>query len=178
MDRSSRLQGFHWTWLAGLASLAATILIVSACGTSATPAISAATGSGLPIDKSTPSTSGGLTLYALTSPVPPPYPVNASPGAHPAILPSGGGLTPDAIKVLTIAALQVSLADYRTSTGAYPPTLVALYPGSEPLGAGGQPIPQSGLADYSYSMTGSSGYTLSASISDGTTYTVRSPVGP
>jgi hypothetical protein len=90
---------------------------------------------------------------------------------------SGSQFRPDAIRILDVAALQVSLSRYWAGSGRYPDTLAALFPTWAPLGPDGQPLASPPLdpetrAPYAYSaVRGGLDYRLSARLSNGHTYT-------
>jgi len=89
---------------------------------------------------------------------------------------TGPGFRPDAIRILDVAALEVSLSRYRAGNGRYPDTLAALFPKYAPLGLDGRPLASPPLdpetkAPYPYSdVRGGLDYRLSARLSNGHTY--------
>ncbi len=92
---------------------------------------------------------------------------------------ASSGFTPDAVRVLTVTALQLSLARYQADQGTYPASLAALFPAYAPTGPDGQPLaaPPTPQQGYSYTSTGSS-YTLSVVLASGASYIVHAPEGP
>ena len=114
---------------------------------------------------------------ALTSP-PPAQPAGLADPDTPAYQP-GSGFTPDAVRVLTVTVLRLSLEQYRAATGSYPADLAALYPAYAPMGPGGTPMaaPPSSSDGYAYGASGS-GYTLSVQLASGQSYATTNPTGP
>lgn len=118
------------------------------------------------------------------SPFPSPIALTSPPASHaPAIgdpdtplYVDGQGFSPDAIRVLTVTALSLSLERYRADVGEYPVNLVSLFPAYAPPGPDGLPMtfPLSPPDAYVYARAGST-YTLSVVLATGDTYTVTSP---
>ncbi len=110
----------------------------------------------------------------LTSPPPQP-PAGLADPSTPAWQPSTG-FTPDAVRVLTVAALQVSLEHYRAQHGAYPTSLTALFPADAPIGQDGKPMtaPPPAADGYRYAGGGST-YRLSVVLASGQAYVVGPP---
>lgn len=114
---------------------------------------------------------------ALTSPPPSPGPQLGDPNT-PAYQ-EDAGFTPDAVRVITVTVLQVSLEQYRDVMGAYPESLAELFPTYAPAGPDGRPMtgPPRPADGYTYTQFGST-YNLSVVLADGSTYTVTAPVAP
>jgi len=92
---------------------------------------------------------------------------------------AASGFTPDAVRVLTMTVLQLSLERYHDDLGAYPTTLGALFPTYAPPGPDGQPLTGPPSVADGYSYTWSSGtYSLSVVLAGGERYTVSSPGTP
>lgn len=113
----------------------------------------------------------------LTSPPPQP-PADLADPSTPAYEASSG-FTPDAVRVLTVLSLQLSLDRYRSEHGAYPSALTALFPADAPLGQDGRPItgPPSQADGYTYTGGGAT-YTLSVILASNQAYTVHPPEEP
>jgi hypothetical protein len=75
-------------------------------------------------------------LIVLTSPAPQP-PAGLADPSTPAYQASSG-FTPDAVRVLTVFSLQLSLERYLSEHGAYPTSLAALFPADAPIGQDGK----------------------------------------
>jgi hypothetical protein len=52
---------------------------------------------------------------------------------------STSGLSPDAVRIFDIMALQASLLSYRIAEGSYPPSIEALFPTYSPIDSSGKP---------------------------------------
>jgi hypothetical protein len=91
----------------------------------------------------------------------------------------GGGFTPDAARILTVASLQLALEHYRADQDSYPASLANLFPTYAPLGRDGKTMlgPPAASDGYTYMTTGSS-YTLSVVMANGQAYTVQAPERP
>jgi len=113
----------------------------------------------------------------LTSPRPQPLAGLADPST-PAYQ-AGTGFTPDAVRVLTVLSLQLSLERYQSEHGAYPTGLAALFPADAPLGQDGKPMtgPPSTADGYTYS-GGGTAYMLSVVLASGQAYTLHPPAEP
>jgi hypothetical protein len=113
-------------------------------------------------------------MAILTSPPPPPEAGLVDPNT-PAYAPATG-FTPDAVKVLTVASLQIGLERYRAALGSYPASLDALFPSYAPIGQDGRPMsgPPAAADGYAYAGGGSS-YRLSVPLASGLTYQVEGP---
>jgi hypothetical protein len=94
---------------------------------------------------------------------------------------SKGSLAPDARRVLTVMALQLSLEEFRQAKGQYPDSLTELFPDYAPLDEQGQPMtsvptdPQTG--DYGYTRQGDT-YQLSVTTSKGEYQVTGNGAGP
>ena len=115
---------------------------------------------------------------ALTSPPPAP-PAGLADAGTPAYRP-GSGFTPDAVRVLTVTVLRLSLEQYRAATGSYPAMLAELFPRYAPNGPDGRPMarPPSVADGYVYLASSVSAYTLSVRLASGQSYTTANPAGP
>ncbi|HEX7613147.1 MAG TPA: FHA domain-containing protein, partial [Candidatus Limnocylindrales bacterium] len=89
------------------------------------------------------------------------------------------GFSPDAVRILTVVSMELSLEKYGSEKGSYPSTLAELFPADAPLGRDGQPMagPPAAADGYTYSGGGSS-YTLSVTMAGGQAFTVTPPGGP
>jgi hypothetical protein len=112
----------------------------------------------------------------LTSP--PPQPISGLADPTTPAYQASSGFTPDAVRVITVLSLQVSLERYRSQHGAYPSKLAALFPADAPLGPNGKSMtkPPSTNDGYTYS-GGGAAYTLSVVLASGQTYTVHPQAG-
>ena len=91
---------------------------------------------------------------------------------------AASGFTPDAVRVLTVTVLQLSLERYHDDVGTYPTTLDALFPSYAPAGPDGQPMSGPPAVTDGYSYTGSGDtYTLSVVLAGGAPYVVTAPAG-
>ncbi len=188
--RARRGRARCWRGVSAWSGLVLLALLVAACGSTASPTPRGSTSSSLPTalpatasvvptsatTSAAPASAGasaGLTVV-LTSPPPRP-PAGLADPSTPAWQPSTG-FTPDAVRVLTVTALQVSLAHYRAQHGAYPTTLIALFPADAPIGQDGQPMsgPPPASDGYRYAGGGST-YRLSVVLASGQTYVVGPP---
>ena len=89
------------------------------------------------------------------------------------------GFTPDAVRVLTVTVLQLSLERYHDDVGAYPTTLDALFPGYAPPGPDSRPMTAPPAVADGYTYTGSGDtYTLSVVLAGGAPYVMTAPVAP
>lgn len=131
--------------------------------------------------------SAGPTATPDGSPFPSPIALTSPPASHgPGIgdpntplYVAGQGFTPDAVRVLTVTALSLSLERYHAAVGSYPGSLDALFPTYAPPGPDGQPMtgPPAPADGYTYTGSGAT-YSLSVVLAGGSTYTVTSPGTP
>ena len=91
----------------------------------------------------------------------------------------GSGFSPDAVRVLTVTVLSLSLERYRADLGSYPTSLDALFPAYAPSGPDGRPmaVPPSSADGYTYTASGDT-YTLSVVLAGGDTASVTGPEPP
>ena len=169
------------------ASVRCRVLIVltiglAGCASPATPTPSVSGSASLPSPQPSESASPAAVtttplpsgIAVLTSPPPPPAAGLADPNT-PAYAP-GTGFTPDAVKVLTIASLQIGLERYRAALGSYPRSLDALFPSYAPIGQDGRPMSGPPAAADGYAYTGGgSHYRLSVLLASGLTDQVEGP---
>ena len=115
---------------------------------------------------------------ALTSPPASQVPAGLADPSTPAYQ-VGSGFTPDAVRVLTVTVLRLSLEQYRAAHGSYPADLSALFPDDAPTGAGGTPMasPPSAADGYTYTTTGDVD-TLAVVLASGQSYTTSNPREP
>ncbi len=160
-----RRRGRLWAGVASVAVLAIAAVVVGAVAL------------WLPAGTPDPSVLSDPGAVALTSP-PAPQPAGLADSDTPAYDPDTG-FTPDAIRVLTVTVLRLSLEEYRAATGAYPADLSALYPAYAPSGPDGAPMagPPPAADGYAYRAAGS-GYTLSVALASGQAYTTTDPMEP
>jgi hypothetical protein len=125
---------------------------------------------------------------AVGTPFPSPIALTSPPASH---VPSGladpmtpayragSGFTPDAVRVLTVTVLRLSLEQYKSANGTYPPDLAALFPAFAPKGPDGKPMagPPAGADGYAYSASGAA-YTLAVVLASGQSYTTSNPTEP
>jgi hypothetical protein len=90
------------------------------------------------------------------------------------------GFEPDAVRILTVTSIRISLEEYRAAHGAYPASLDVLFPTFAPRGQSGQVMASLPPASdgYTYVQTGATSYTLTVRLSNGQTYSVTAPEGP
>lgn len=160
-----RRRGRRWAAAASVALLAIAVVVVGVVALQ------------LPAGTPDPSVLPDPGAVALTSP-PPTQPVGLADPDTPAYDP-GTGFSPDAIRVLTVTVLRLSLEEFRAATGAYPADLYALFPAYAPAGPDGTPIagPPPAAEGYVYHAAGS-GYTLSVQLASGQAYTTTNPTDP
>jgi hypothetical protein len=115
---------------------------------------------------------------ALTSPPASQIPAGLADPSTPAYQ-AASGFTPDAVRVLTVTVLRLSLEQYRVAHGSYPANLSALFPEYAPPGSDGTPMtgPPSAADGYTYATDGSA-YTLSVVLASGRSYTTSNPTEP
>jgi hypothetical protein len=122
--------------------------------------------------------SPSASLIVLTSPSASQVPVGLADPITPAYQ-TGSGFTPDAVRVLTVTVLRLSLEQYKSANGTYPPDLAALFPAFAPNGPDGKPMagPPASADGYAYSASGT-GYTLAVVLTSGQSYTTSNPTEP
>ena len=142
------------------AAVVAVACLLAACQPSPSPTAT---------DAVSPSSGPSSQLLVLTSPRPP-LPSGMADPSTPAWQPSSG-FTPDAVRVLTVTALRLSLEKYRAAKGSYPADLTSLFPAYAPDGPDGKPMaePPAASDGYAYGASGA-GYTLSVRLASGQSY--------
>ena len=115
---------------------------------------------------------------ALTSPPASRGPAGLADPSTPAYQ-TGSGFTPDAVRVLNVTVLRLSLEQYRAAHGSYPANLSGLFPDYAPMGRDGAPMasPPPTADGYTYSAS-ETGYTLSVRLESGQSYTTLNPTEP
>lgn len=114
---------------------------------------------------------GTYLIVSATSP--PDTSILADPDAP--IFDESGSLSPDAFRILTIAAVQSGLELYRRDHGFYPEQIDALFPDYAPLGQDGAAmteVPQGPKGEPLQYSTESGSYSLSMAMENGSAYVV------